>query len=114
MVGAKRRHLKRQGKNFQAAANSDPDAAVDRLGKCPVAGEMRQVMQDEVHRRLARLLIHSRGAYGVEFARKRAVAWRLMGDDAEFRDWAQVRRDAELLLKELEAGDIPSELFADP
>ncbi len=55
-----------------------------------------------VYQRLAQLLIESRGAYGVEFAHKRAVASHLMGNDAEFRDWTRVRRDAELLLKEIE------------
>lgn len=70
-------------------------------------------MHPMVHRHLAQLLIQSRGAYGVEFARKRAVASRLMGNDAEFRDWAQVRRDAELLLKELEDGDAHPALSAE-
>lgn len=57
-----------------------------------------------VYRRVAQLLIQSRGAYGAEFARKRAVASHLMGDDAEFHDWAQVWRDAERLLEEIETG----------
>ena len=64
-------------------------------------------MHDVIYRRLAQRLIQSRGAYGVELARKRAVASRLMGDDDEFRNWAHVRRDAELLLKELETGHRP-------
>lgn len=72
-------------------------------------------MHPMVHRHLARLLIQSCGAYGVEFARKRAVASRLMGNDAEFRDWAQLRRDAELLLKELEVeADVQPALSVDP
>ncbi len=65
-------------------------------------------MGDVVHRRLAQLLVQSRGAYAVELARKREVASRLMGDDAEFRHWAKVRRDAELLLKQFDAEPTPS------
>lgn len=59
-------------------------------------------VRDLIYRRLAQLLVQSRGAYGVEFARKRAVASRLMGDDAEFRHWARVWHDAELLVEHVE------------
>ena len=56
-------------------------------------------MHDFVYRQLARLLVQRRGAYGVELARRRAVASRLMGDEAEYRDWTIVEHDAELLLR---------------
>ncbi len=56
-------------------------------------------MRDFVYRQLARLLVQCRGAYGVELARRRAVASRLMGDEAEYRDWTKVEHDAELLLR---------------
>ncbi len=56
-------------------------------------------MRGFVYRQLARLLVQCRGAYGVELARRRAVASRLMGDEAEYRDWTRVKHDAELLLR---------------
>ena len=56
-------------------------------------------MRNLIYRQLAQLLVQSRGAYGAEIARKRAVASRLMGDEAEFRHWARVREDAERLLQ---------------
>ncbi len=56
-------------------------------------------MHEFVYRQLARLLIQRRGPYGVELARRRAVASRLMGDEAEYRDWTKVEHDAEQLLR---------------
>lgn len=58
-------------------------------------------VRELIYRRVARLLVQARGEYAVELARKRAVASRLMGDEAESRDWARVRQDVELLLDEL-------------
>ena len=55
-------------------------------------------VSDLIYQQLAQLLIERRGAYGVELARKRAVASRLLGDEAEWRHWARVRHDAEQLL----------------
>jgi hypothetical protein len=67
----------------------------------------RNDVRDLVYRRLAQLLVESHGTFAIELARKRAVACRLMGDQAELRHWSRLCCDVEVVLQQRRESGLP-------
>jgi hypothetical protein len=80
---------------------SSSHGLLNRVAHRLVRPRMHRVLDRNDYRNVAWLLIEAHGRHAVEFARKRAVSGRFMGDPVESQDWLRVGREVALILRSL-------------